>query len=621
MAIFPPAFAEVHFQRPAPVHVDKAGEKWARESLKKMSLEQKIGQMFMIWSLAQFTNIDSPEYLRLRDNVRKYHLGGLGLTVRFEDGILYKNEPLEAAMLTNQLQKDAEFPLIFAGDFEHGVGMRLKEVTDFPQPMAFGATGNLDFVRQAARITAEESRAIGVQWNWYPIADVNSNPLNPIINTRAFSEDPQLVGAMAAAYIESAHAAGMLTTAKHFPGHGDTDTDSHTALPVINRDRAYLDNVTLPPFRAAIKAGVDAVMVAHVAVPALDPDPNHVASTSPQIVTGLLEQQMGFTGLVVTDALDMAGLLDLFPGDRPAAAARSAVAAVKAGNDMLLIPYDLDGAYDGVLKAVRAGEIPESRIDASVLKILRLKASVGLNKATQVDINAVPRLVARPENLAVAQKIADSAVTLVRDNPKVLPLKPVPRGTIVPSNPYQPVTDSRNRVVVLIFTDDSRSEAGRVLDRQMRVRIPDARVIYVDPRTAAGLKAPILDAVREAQVVVAAVYATPVAGRVVRNQQGETVSAIALQDPVAVLLQGVLDEAAEKTVVAAMGNPYVASQLPGIQTYLCAYSSAPVSEMSVVKAIFGEISMPGRLPVSIPGVANRGAGLGAPAPVSSGGPQ
>src|SRR5271157_771357 len=220
------AHAADHFQQPTPVHLDQKGERWARESLKKMSLEQKIGQMFMIWSQAQFMNVDSPEYIRLRDTMRKYHLGGFGLTVRFEDGFLYKNEPLEAAMVTNQLQRDSEFPLIFAADFERGLGFRLNDVTSFPHPMAFGATGNVEFARQAGRITAQESRAIGVQWNWFPIADVNSNPANPIINTRSFGEDPKQVGEMVAAYIEGAHEFGMLTTAKHFPGHGDTDADS-----------------------------------------------------------------------------------------------------------------------------------------------------------------------------------------------------------------------------------------------------------------------------------------------------------------------------------------------------------------------------------------------------------
>ncbi len=541
------------------------------------------------------------------------------MTVRFEDGFLYKNEPLEAAMVTNQLQKDSEFPLIFAADFEHGLGMRLTEVTDFPQAMAFGATYDPELVRAAARITAQEARAIGVQWNWFPDADVNSNPLNPIINTRSFGEDPRQVGEMVAAYIEGAHQYGMLTTAKHFPGHGDTAMDSHTAVPIVNQDKAYFQNVSLPPFAAAIKAGVDAVMVAHILVPALDADPKHVASISPAIVTGLLKQQMGFTGLVVTDAIDMGGITKMFPEGGSAGAGRAAVEAVKAGNDMLLIPYDLDGAYNGLLRAVQSGEIPKSRIDESVLKILRAKAAVGLNRSTQVDINAVTRLVAQPASLDLAEEVADRALTLVRDNHRVLPFTATRKGTFSVTHAYPSVVESHNRTVVLIVTDDSRSDSGRTLDHQVRLRIPDANVIYIDPRTAAGQTQPVTEAVQQAEKVMVAVFASPMAGRVVRDKAGAVISAVAMQESIAILLQKVLRAAADKTMVVAMGSPYIASQLPEIQTYLCTYSNAPVSEVSAVKAMFGEIPMPGRLPVTIPNIAARGTGMGAP--VSSGGPQ
>jgi len=605
------------FQRPGPVHLDKKGERWAQESLKKMSLEEKIGQMFVIWSRAQFMNVNSQEYLNLRDTMHKYHIGAFGLTVRYEDGFLYKNEPLEAAMVINQLQQDSAFPLIFAADFERGLGMRLNGTTSFPHAMAFGATNNVEYARESGRITAQEARAIGVQWNWFPDADVNSNPANPIINTRSFGEDPKEVGAMAAAYIEGAHEFGMLVTAKHFPGHGDTDTDSHLAVPHVNADQGHLESVELPPFQTAIKAGVDAILVAHIVVPALDPDPNHVATISPAIVTDLLQKQMGFKGLVITDALDMNGLTKLYqPG--PKGAGRAAVDAVKAGNDMLLIPSDLDGSYHGLLEAVRSGEIPESRIDESVLKILHAKASVGLNKAKLVDIGSVTRVVAKPQSLATAQRISDAAVTLVRDNHRVLPLKPMPRGTNAGSSAYQPPEELQNRTLVLIFTDDARSDSGRTLDQEIRLRIPDASVIYVDPRSAAGMTQPVMDAARQAKTVIAAVFVVPVAGRVVRNAAGGIANQVALPNASAVLVQTVVQAAADKTVVVAMGNPYIGDQLPGVQTYLCTFSNATVSEISAVKALFGEIPMPGRLPVTIPNIAERGMGLGSPAKPSSG---
>ena len=615
------SYAKEQFQTAAPVHLDKKGEKWARESLKKMSLEQKIGQMFMVRALAQFMNVNSPEYIALRDTMRKYHLGGFGLTVRFEDGLLYKNGPLEAATVINQLQKDSEFPLIFAADFEHGLGMRLDGATDFPQAMAFGATNNTAFARQSGRITAQEARASGVQWNWFPDVDVNSNPANPIINTRSFGEDPKLVSDMATAYIAGAHEFGMMTTAKHFPGHGDTESDSHVFVPVVKGDASHLDAIELPPFRAAIQAGVDAVMIAHVLVPALDSGPDHVATLSPAIVTGLLQQKMGFHGLVITDALDMGGLRQAFPQEGSEGAARAAVESVKAGNDILLLPFDLDGSYNGLLRAVRSGEISEARIDQSVLKILRAKASVGLNQAKLVDIHAVNQIVAQPASLATAQEIADKAVTLVRDNHRVLPLKAAAKGTNLPPNPYQPVAEARNNIVLVIFTDDSRSDSGRTLDHELRTRIPDARVYYIDPRVAAGMTQPVLAAAQEAQVVIAAVFEFPVPGRVVRAQNGAAINAIAVQESSATLLRRVLRSAAEKTIVVALGSPYIAAQLPEVQTYMCTFSNGHVSEVSAVKAMFGEIPMTGRLPVTIPNIAGPGAKMAGTAQDSSGGPQ
>jgi beta-N-acetylhexosaminidase len=613
------ASAKERFQQPRPVHLDKKGERWARESLKKMSLEQKIGQMFMIWARADFMNIASPEYTVLRDAMRKYHIGGFGITVSFEDGLLSKTPPLETAMLTNQLQHDSEFPLIFAADFERGLAFRLDEVTNFPHAMAFGATGDPEFAREAGRITAREARAIGVQWNWFPDTDVNSNPENPVINTRSFGEDPKHVSKMATAYIEGAHEFGMLTTAKHFPGHGDTDVDSHLAVPSIKGDKAHLESVEFPPFEAAIAAGVDAVMVAHVVVPALDSDPNHVATISPVIVTGVLKQRLGFKGLVVTDALNMRALTKLFPEGGSAAAGRAAVAAVKAGDDVLILPPDLDGAYNGLLQAVRSGEIPESRIDESVVKILRAKASVGLNKATQVDIDAVNRIVASPASQAKAQEIADEAIALVRDNHRVLPLKATIHGTNPPRNSYPSTAENRASTLVLIFTPDLRSDAGLALEKEFRARTASVKVMYIDPHNATFLAQQALDAVEQAQVVIAAAYLAP--------QAGAPTNTSVLQNGQGSLLQGIVEKAADKTVVVAMGNPYVAAQLPQVQTYLCTFSDAEVSEVSAVKAMFGEIPMPGRLPVTIPNIASRGTGLGArPAAAaqalsSTGGPQ
>jgi beta-N-acetylhexosaminidase len=607
----PLAFSKDKFQTVAPVHLDKEGEKWAANTLKSMTLEQKIGQMFMIWAKAGFVNVQSPEFLELHDTLIRYHIGGFGLTVPFEDGMLTKSEPYEAAMLTNELQNDAEFPLLIAADFERGLSMRLYGVTSFPHAMAFGATHNPDFARDFGRITAQEARAIGVEWNFFPDADVNSNPANPIINTRSFGEDPQQVAAMVRAYIDGAHQGGMLTTAKHFPGHGDTDTDTHLATARINQNLDHVENIELVPFKAAIAGGVDAVMVGHLSVPALDSDSHRVATVSPKIVDGLLKHDLGFQGVVVTDAMDMNGLTKLF-GYGSDAAGRAAVAAIKAGNDMILIPSDLEGSYDGILKAVKRGDISEARIDESVLKILRLKASVGLNKARLVDIDALKFAVSKPENLSRAQEIADSAVTLVRENRQTLPLRAKSAGTAAPHATYQKSEEVRGRQLAVIVTDDSRGESGRFFDQQIRHRSPEMRTIWVDDRNAVAMSNDVLEAVRQADKIVVAIYAIPSAGRV-KVEHGQFHASSDMSDAPAALVKNILREAGARTVIVAMGNPYLAQDFPEVQTYMCTFSNSQVTDEAAVKALFGDIAIHGHLPVTIPGIAPRDTGIDVPA--------
>jgi len=588
-----------------PLELTRDREKWAEKTLHKMSVEEKIGQVFMIWCRASFMNLENAEYLQWRDAMKKYHVGSFAMTVHVDGPFLLRSEPYEAAELLNRLQQESPLPLLIAADFERGVSTRLKGTTDFPHAMAFGADGKMEDAEMFGRITGQEARAIGVHWNFFPDADVNSNPANPIINTRSFGEDPRQVGDLVSAYIKGAHEAGMLTTVKHFPGHGDTATDSHLGVASVNGDRTHLESIELPPFRQAIAAGVDSVMVAHVTVPALDSDPNHVATTSPSVVSDLLKKQLGFKGLVVTDALDMAGLTHLFASN----IGRAAVECFKAGNDLLIIPADLGASYDAMLKAVKSGEISRERLDFSVLKILKIKASLGLSEGRTVDLGAISRVVGKPENVGFGQQVADSAVTLVRENGKVLPLKS--KGTSKAGLPYMTREETHNQVVAVIFSDDMRTESGRAFGREFRARIPDARVIYVDPRTAEGMTTDVLKAVDEAQTVVSAVYVIPTAGRI-----GNTV---AMADATGSLLQQILEHAAGKTAVVAMGNPYLASDFPKIENYLCTFSNAAVSEVAAIKALFGEIPIRGRLPVTIPNVAERGAGIEHQVQLASGG--
>lgn len=605
VALASSSFGKEKYTKPAPIRHGDAGTKWAEKTLHKLTLEEKVGQLFMIWCRASFLNVESPEYLELREAMQKYHVGSFAMTVHVDGPLLLRSEPYEAAELLNRLQRESKLPLLFAADFERGVATRLMGTTNFPHAMAFGADGRIEDAETFGRITAQEARAIGVHWNFFPDADVNSNPANPIINTRSFGEDPQKVGELVTAYIKGAHEGGMLTTVKHFPGHGDTATDSHLGVASVNGDRSHLDSIELPPFKQAIAAGVDSVMVAHVTVPALDPDPNHVATISPSVVSDLLEKQLGFKGIVVTDALDMAGLTHLFAND----IGRAAVEAFKAGNDLLIIPADLGASYESMVKAVHSGEISKERLDRSVLKILKIKGSLGLNESRTVDLNALATTVGKPQDIAFGQQVADSAITLVRDNAKVLPLKS--KGTSAAALPYMTREETHNQSVAVLFSDDVRSESGRAFGREFRARIPDARVIYVDPRIAAGMSDEVLKAVDEAQTVVAAVYVIPTAGKVGNS--------MAMADATGTLLQQLLDHAAAKTAVVAMGNPYLASDFPKIENYMCTFSNATVSEVAAVKALFGEIAIHGHLPVTIPNIAQRGAGIERPAQVAQGG--
>jgi len=577
---------------PSAIHLDKKGERWADKTLRKMSLEEKVGQMIMVWARVQFMNVESPDYIQLREEMAKYHVGGFGVSVPTEGAQLLKSEPLETAELTNRLQKDSKYPLIFAADFERGLSMRLNGATAFPAAMAFGAAGDLNLAKQFGKVSAEESRAIGIHWNWFPVADVNSNPENPIIDTRSFGEDPALVSKMVDAYIEGAHEGGMLTTVKHFPGHGDTDTDSHLSLARVKGSIDRLESVELVPFQSAINAGVDAVMVGHLLVPALEPDPNRPASISAKVITGVLKGKLGFHGLIVTDALDMAGLTRAFPGSEHDIAAAEAVAAVQAGNDMLIIPGDLDGAASGLLDGVKRGEISPERIDESVLKILRLKASLGLNRERFVDSTSVAKEVARPANQSVAQKAADEGITLILDDARIVPLANGTKGS---------------DIVTVAFTDRGLgSEGARAFVLELRKRVPDARIFFVDAASAGFAEKDVLAAVSTAKYVVALAEAVP---NPRRTTEGHAGGSAALDSKPLQLLSEIVRSARQKTIVAAFGNPYTGGSVPGLGTYVCTFSNTAGSASALVSALFGETPIHGRLPVTIPGLAHRGGGL------------
>ena len=601
--IFSFAAAATEPHPPAPVQLTKDGRVWAAKTLARLSLEQKVGQMLNVRYFTDFQNFESDDYRQFRDVLRKYHIGSVVLTVHVDGPMLLKNPPLEVAAIANQLQRDSELPLLIAADFERGPASRVSGVPAFPDAMAFGAIGNAAEVKEFGAITAEESRALGIHWNFFPVADVNSNPQNPIINTRSFGEDPSHVSDLVAAFIQGSREHGMLTTAKHFPGHGDTGTDSHLGVARVEGDLAHIQSIELPPFKKAVDAGVDAVMVAHLAVPALEPDPNLVATISSRIIHGALKTQLGFKGVVVTDALEMRGLTSLYPPQQGSPTAKAAVDAVKAGNDVILWPTDLDGAFNGIVSAVRRGQIPESRINDSVRKILEMKASVGLHKTRLVDLEQVPHLVSKPEDMQFAQQVADQAITLVRDNRQVLPLAMLPPAASE-SEIFSAATPPSSQIVAILMTDSIHSAEGRNFENALKTRRADATIFYVDNTVAAALSPDILEAVRRAAKVIVAAYIVPVPAKQIMVN-GKLENSVGLEQASGELLRRILDAAAPKTAVIALGSPYVAQNFPSVQTYVCTYSNATTSELAAVKVLFGELQAQGKLPVTLPGIGGK----------------
>jgi len=462
------------------------------------------------------------------------------------------------------------------GDFERGASMRVDGTTVFPHAMAFGAAGDPELTRYEGEVTAREARALGVQWVYYPVADVNNNPDNPIINIRSFGEDPQQVAAHVRAFIEGAHADKrnfVLTTAKHFPGHGDTSVDSHVNMPVISADRARLQSVELVPFRAAIEAGVDSVMTAHVAVPALAPQ-DVPATLSAAIITGLLKNDMGFKGMVVTDALEMGGVANGF------SSSEAAVRALEAGADELLMPPNPDAAIRGVVAAVENGRLSRQRIRESVVKLLSAKERLGLDRLRSVDLEKMSDVIDSPEANEHAQQVADRAVTLVRN-----------RGGLVPfADPA--------RACYVVLSESRYSSDGQVFAQEVRKRAPTAVVSTLDSSMALTDLDAALANLTACPAYGVAAFATVAAYRGSVGLGGDLPHVVET-----------LESSGKPLAFVALGNPYLLRNFSNVGAYLATFSTVPPSERAAVKALWGEIDISGHLPVSIPGQAALGDGI------------
>jgi beta-N-acetylhexosaminidase len=542
--------------------------KWVESTLKEMSVEEKVGQLLFATYHGSFMATDSAAYVQLMHDVEDLHVGGfINVTQGSPLGFL-KSQAYPSAVLSNQLQAKSRLPLLIGADFERGTAMRLDEGTSFPTAMAVAAAGNPKDAYTMGKITALEARAAGIQWIYAPDADVNSNAGNPIINTRSFGENPEKVSEYVAEFIRGVQENGGLATAKHFPGHGDTTADSHIDLPVVTADRARLEKLELVPFRAAIAAGVGSIMTGHLNVPALEPDPNTPATLSSRVLTDLLRKQLGFQGLVVTDAMDMGGITVRYaPGD-------AAVRAFLAGADALLMPPVPDAAYEALLTAVQSGQISQERLDASVRRILQAKAQLGLQKNRLVDVAALNEKFGRVAWQAESQEISDRGITLLRDTPRRLPLDGTKPG----------------RALLVCLYADPEPYPGEDLERELRKRFDSVVTLRADTKfaKAENLKLSPLDSY---DVVILALFVR------VSDRKGD-VDVPADQFP---LIQQIY-KMGKPVISVGLGSPYLIERFPQAETWLSVFGIADVAQISVARALFGEIPIRGRLPVTIPGV-------------------
>ena len=573
--------------QPAPYRLDPPGDdwydgrSWTEQTLETLTLEEKVSQLMMPILIGDYAPEGTSAGRRARALIEEHQVGGIIISV---------GSPTEVAAKLNWLQSLSTLPLLIGSDLEAGAGFRFDGVihaptniwlggaTRFPALMAVGAAGDPGMAYEMGRVTALEARAIGVHVPFAPVLDVNNNPENPVINVRSFGEDPKRVAALGTAFVRGMQDHGAIATAKHFPGHGDTGVDSHLALPVIRVSRERMDSVELLPFRRAVDVGLGAVMTAHITVPEIT-GARTPATLAPEVLTSLLRDEMGFGGLVFTDAMDMAAV------DRMFQRGEAAVRALEAGSDVILMPPDLAAARAGIISAVESGRLSEDRIDRSVRRILRAKESLGLHRQRAVDLNRVRRVVGVQAHQAVARRVADRSVTVLKDERDMLPLLGTP-GANVYSVTYRRPTDLR---------------AGRSFNAGLRQTYRRLRTANVDPGTTRAEYDNILARARGMDLTIVSLHVG------VRTASGS----VALPEA-ALRFVRALANSSRPYILVAFGNPYLLSEFPQVQTYMTAWSGVPVAERAAADAILGRIAVTGRAPTRIAGF-RIGDGLQIPA--------
>ena len=554
-------------------------EAWVERTLTGLTLRQKVGQLIMPWVLGDFAPEGSPSHDRILEYIEDQGIGGVIMSV---------GSPTEVAAKLNDFQAHSNIPLLVAADLETGAGFRMRGAvqmpgtielggaTDFPSLMAVGATADPQLAYEMGRITALEARGVGIHIPFAPVLDVNNNPDNPIINVRSFGENPEDVAGLGAAFVRGVQEHGAIATGKHFPGHGDTETDSHLGLPVIPHSRARMDSVEIFPFRHAIEAGMGAVMTAHISVPSLDGGVGDPATLSSAVLTDLLRDEMEFDGLLFTDAMDMSAI------SRGFGAEEASVRAIEAGADVILMPPSVERAVEGIAAAVESGRIDASRIDASVRRILETKKQMGLDGDRTVQIDQIGQVVGIPAHTQVAAEIAERSITLLHNGGNLLPLL----GT------------RSARVMSVSFRRTSDVLAGRYFNTRLRQTYPRLTTAGLDVNSGPALYEDLLRQARQQALVILSTYVTAF------SQSGS----LALPEEV-VDFAGQLTEIGVPHIVISFGNPYLITELPDVRAYMLAWSGSEVSQTAAAQALFGDIEISGRVPTRIPPLYEIGDGI------------
>lgn len=551
---------------------------WVDSVMRTLTMRDRIAQLVWPWILGDYVAEGSEEWARIARQVQEDHVGGY---------IVSLGSPLDIAAKLNALQRLSTTPLLVSADLETGVGFRarggyfvpngvdLGGATTFPLQMAFGAARDSSAAYELGRVTALEGRALGIHIAFGPVLDVNNNPANPVIGARAFSEDPHLTARLGAAVVRGLQENGMLATGKHFPGHGDTETNSHLALASVTASRARLDSVELLPFREAVRAGLGGMMTFHGFLPALD-SAEVPATLSPGIMTGLLRRELGFEGLLVTDAMDMRGVVDKF------GAAEAAKGAIAAGADLLLMPADIKGTIDAVELGLREGRYPEDRINQSVRRILALKHQFGLNRERTVPLERIRQVVGRRDHQESANRIAERGFVLAKDAAKLVPLQ---------------LNAGRPRLLSVTYARRAELSAGGTFNATLRAGGAEVRTAYVNADDENPGYDRLLADVGRSDVVVVSSYV---------NISSTSATADA---PAAFIgfVNALMDRGA-RVVLVSFGTPYLLMHVPRAQTYAVAWGGSTASQRAAARALLGQSEISATLPISIPPLLKFGDG-------------